>query len=411
MTAIRNYFPFVVRILIACVLSAVLTTCSDDGGDDGSVRNEAYWKNSGSTSLTVGSAEGSAAIIIEGVAGRTYSAEIATDDRWCSFRDGAMQAQGTVQETLNVLYVYYSTNPETEARSATLKFRFDGEADLVFTLEQRSSSSEGTGSEPAFGVWPELPAMVGNGNYIYAAHFAEMYGAQARNYSYCFDKTKAGAWWVAYPLASSGYTGSIPRPQPDPWSYDYLVDASYQPNLARGSYNGAYDRGHQIPNADRNGNREMQLQTFYCTNATPQQSTLNQQQWAKLEGFVRNWKCADTLYVVTGAAWIDTNRTTTDKDGKKIPIPSHYFKVLLRTTSGRMRTSGDKMSDYRADQLMSIGFWVANSSSTGAYSTWKMSVADVEKKLGGRFTFFPALGDDLAASVKNQYAPEKWGLN
>ena len=112
---------------------------------------------------------------------------------------------------------------------------------------------------------------------------------------------------MAYPLVAS-YTGKEKRP--DKWAYDPEIDEKWQASLVDYSYPAKeYDRGHQIPNADRNCNASIQAQTFYCSNSTPQNNKLNGGEWAQLEGRIRSsWMCADTLYVVTGA-WFDPNRT------------------------------------------------------------------------------------------------------
>ena len=67
---------------------------------------------------------------------------------------------------------------------------------------------------------------------------------------------------------------------------------------------------------------------------TPQLNRLNQDMWANLEAKVRAQICNDTLYVVTGCYYANTNTTTTDRDGKVCPVPTNYFKVLLRTRTG-----------------------------------------------------------------------------
>lgn len=41
--------------------------------------------------------------------------------------------------------------------------------------------------------------------------------------------------------------------------------------------------------------------------------------------------CDDTLYVVTGCYFDGTEGTTTDNGGNPCPVPTHYYKVLLRT--------------------------------------------------------------------------------
>ena len=84
-----------------------------------------------------------------------------------------------------------------------------------------------------------------------------------------------------------------------------------------------------------------------------------------------NWMCSDTLYVVTGAYWNPGSTfATPDIDGKQCPVPNYYFKVFVRTVKGNVRQAGDRLGDYPADQLKSIGFWVENAGGQGTARSW-----------------------------------------
>lgn len=163
---------------------------------------------------------------------------------------------------------------------------------------------------PAFGAWVELPERKENANYQYVTHYGPLSNNKTvRNYSICFDKTKKAALWVAYPIHNAYLTGSGKRT--DAWAFDPIIPIAYQANCIDKSYRGSYDRGHQLPSADRLATNELNAQTFYMSNMTPQLNRLNQDMWANLENKVRNNKCSDTLYVVTGV-YFDSNATTYD---------------------------------------------------------------------------------------------------
>ena len=255
---------------------------------------------------------------------------------------------------------------------------------------------------------PEIPARKSDDAYVYVTHFALLRNQNtgvtynARNFTMCFDKTKFAAWWVAYPLHSA-YTGSG---RVETWAYDPKIAAEYQANLTKSYPARNFDRGHQIPNADRSGNAMMQAQTFYFSNMTPQNYSLNQNPWAALEKMARdNWMCSDTLYVVTGAYWNPGSTfATPDIDGKQCPVPNYYFKVFVRTVKGNVRQAGDRLGDYPADQLKSIGFWVENAGGQGTARSWVKSVSEVENLTG--FEFFPS----VPAAVKAQKDAASWGL-
>lgn len=392
-----------------------MTACNDDDGLDGP---QVEWDWSKPIHADQ---EGNAVLLLSGAVGTSWTAEIISGGDWVSFDrsapaegSGRLETSGTVGKGLadTRLLVYYWPNSTSDERSAVIRFAYHGAEPVALELVQNSAAGNRdiyqTGKDK---VWPEIPAKLTSNtpyvkteNLLYVTHMAPLTDPatertfNARNYTLCFDKSKFGAWWVAYPLHKV-YTGTGRN---DSWAFDPKIAAEYQADLTR-SYAGNYDRGHQIPNADRNGNLTMQAQTFYFSNMTPQTSQLNQQAWGRLEAKARDeWMCSDTLYVVTGACWrSNTTNTTTDAAGKACPIPDHYFKVFVRTVAGNVREEGDELWRH---ECQSIGFWVANASGQGEAKDWVKSVAEIEQLTG--FTFFPS----VSAAVKEQKDAAAWGL-
>ena len=388
----------IINILLFTILPLWIGGCSSNDPEVVQQPNEAYWK----VSSTVSSTEGSSAIIITGTTGTEWDAEIIEGNGWCAFssRDYTNSAKsGTVNEGLNVLYVYYKANTGNEQREAKISFRFVGGEAQTFTLVQLAESQQNL---PPFGAWAELPVPKENANYQYVTHYGPLSNDKKdRNYSICFDKTKKAALWVAYPIHNAYLTGSGSRT--DAWAFDPIIPMVYQANCVDKSYRGSYDRGHQLPSADRLATDELNAQTFYMSNMTPQLNRLNQDMWAKLEARVRGNKCSDTLYVVTGAIF-NSNATTFDGAGNVVSLPTNYYKVLLRTKSG---STGKAIKDCSDSELISIGFWVEQKSYGNIEPPRSIctSVADIEAKTG--ITFFP----QVSATVKQQNNPTQWGIN
>lgn len=395
----KSIYKLTLKITLFTFSLLYFSACGSDESDNGSLQSgDAYWK----ISSTVKSAFGSSAIIITGTPGTTWNAEITEGTTWCSFSSNDQTLSyksGEVKDGLNVLYVYYNRNTGKEQRIAKITLQFADQEAKVFDLVQLSESQQNL---PAFNLWAEVPGFKEDANYQYVTHYALLNNKTIRNYSICFDKTKKAALWVAYPIHAA-YSGSIKRT--DRWAFDPIIPQNYQADCTLGSYGGPYDRGHQLPSADRDATDEMNAQTFYMSNMTPQLNRLNQDMWAKLESKVRTNHCSDTLYVVTGAHFgTGATSTTTDDTGKVVPLPTHYFKVLLRTKSGK---TGKNIKDCSADELISIGFWVEHKSYGNIEPPKSIctSVADIEKKTG--FTFFPQVSN----SVKQQNNPTQWGIN
>ncbi|MGL4852741.1 MAG: DNA/RNA non-specific endonuclease [Phocaeicola sp.] len=385
------------KLVLLSTLLLIGYGCSTSS-DSPSIQNEAYWK----TSSTVNAAEGSIALILSGAQGTDWKAEVMEGNGWCAFSRSdfanSRTQTGSISGELNILYVYYLKNSTNQQRTATIQFQFEGEAVQTFELKQLAEAQENL---PPFGRWAELPKEIAHTNYQYATHYATLKNQEVRNYSICFDKSKKAALWVAYPLHNV-YLGSVSRS--DAWGFDPIIAKGYQPDCTTKSYKGSYDRGHQLPSADRLASYELNAQTFYMSNLTPQLDRLNQDMWANLETQVRRNNCTDTLYVVTGAHFGAGAGSTTDGVGGTVPIPTHYYKVLLRTKSG---SSGKAIKDCSDSELISIGFWVEHKSYGNVQppSTICTTVADIEAKTG--FSFFP----QVSAAVKQQRVPSQWGIN
>ena len=217
-----------------------------------------------------------------------------------------------------------------------------------------------------------------------------------RNYTHYYDTDTYTSLWVAYPL-SAKHMGSISRP--DEWSYNPQIDIEYQVDLRSHSYTDSdvHVRGHLIPNASRNGIKEMQEQTFYVTNSVPQVHTnFNSGIWQKLEAAVQSIAKNQTLYIVTGVAFNKVGETktisyTTAKDDtKKVPIPNYFYKVVLSATT-------DSSGNVTAAQT--VGFWFENKAYSGStYTNFTVSVDQIEEWTG--FDFFPNLPDSIEATAE-----------
>ena len=242
--------------------------------------------------------------------------------------------------------------------------------------------------------WLELPA-ISNSSLYPNAEELKVSASGVRNYTTYYDKSTYTSMWVAYPLQSS-HMGSLDRPSK--WSYNPLIATSEQVNLCDHSYEGdTYSRGHLIPNASRNGNEEMQLQTFYVTNSVPQvQNNFNSGVWSNLENALQSEAASETIYIVTGVAFSKVGETksvsyiqATD-DTKDVPIPNYFYKVALKV---KTNSSGTVTS------ASTVGFWFENKAYSDAYTNYAVTVDQVEQWTG--FDFFGNLPDTVEATAES----------
>lgn len=303
----------------------------------------------------------------------------------------------------NVL-MSWSRNDSDYTRSCTIVLSTGGaEYSVEFVQKGRTSSGSSSVSPSTFksdpvAGWLELPAMEDEENMYYVTHDMTLGGKTVRNYSFYLDTKAKLAHWVAYPLNKT-LAGSGSRS--NAWGIDPKVPSEYQAILYSG-FKGGYDRGHQMPSADR---YTANASTFYGTNMTPQKGELNQNAWASLEGMVRSWaNYFDTLYVVTGADIRGSDKVAYDNVGKAVTVPVGYYKALLGYRKGGTFGITASTGGYTA-----IAFYFEHKSyndNTSAIMAQSMTIDELEKKMG--IDFFVNLPKVTAKADDVESTKDSW---
>lgn len=243
------------------------------------------------------------------------------------------------------------------------------------------------------GAWMELPATNDKDMYFFHRKMT-VDSKEHRNYSYYYDVEARLAHWYAYPLNNT-LIGKGSRS--DNWTLDPKIPIKHQQIISSG-YKGGYQRGHQLPSADRYAGGSNPT-TFYFPNSTPQKGELNEKAWATLEQKVRDWsKQMDTLYVVTGADLRGTTETAQDNNGVQIPVPVGYYKALLGYKIDG--SFGASTGGY-----IGIGFYFEHKEYDNAsiMTTQAMTLDALEEKMGmDFFVNLPSkIGEDKAKQVES----------
>lgn len=368
----------------------------------------------------------------------SYAVHIVKGGDFCS-------VQPTVGKVGEPFFLCFTENMGQEARIAEVMVEFSDGYSQTLAVRQLSPDTDSTYNRK----WAEQPEKVANEEYIHKTYYSTlMDGKRVRNFSICYDSKKMCSRWVAYPGHSvyrkwgsykvgennnSGRTNA--------WAFDDAV-TQYAPST---DYNSAYEivskydgktdaydtakepiiphsrqadicytngfgwgwaRGHMLPSSQRYNTWENNAQTCYATNIMVQQYDFNGGSWADVEELERNKNCSDTLYVVVGTLFEDSK--TISRFGRTIGVPTHCYKLLLRTKSG---SSGKVIGDITsADELICIGFIFENSEKSADVNiaTATTSVTEIEKRAG--FKFFRNLNPAIADKVKSQNKPSDWGL-
>lgn len=381
----------------------------DDGGDKESLATL--------VAETVSSSTTTNKISTQGPSGITCEATIVSqggDAEWCSF-DLNKQVSSAGGNVGDPAYLYLNKNNSDDDRTARIDVTYTNGYSTSLTLTQRAA-----GFIDYDRSWGEQPEYRSDDAYIYKTYYATFVsnqffpGGKLRNYSVCYDVDRHISHWVAYPIFKKVYETPVLSRVND-FNYDPndqlpvipTRDQQYIGTGGNGRGYGAwgYDRGHMLPQASRYNNYEPNRMTYYGTNMMPQNSTLNQNIWASLEGKVRGWgglQTYDTLYVVTGAAFKSTK--TIDNANGPIAVPSHCWKVLLRQRGNQNR----QISQFKADELKAIGFVFTNDDAGAATSIESAvrSVKEIEELTG--FKFFRNLDPAVADAVKSQKNLADW---
>lgn len=251
--------------------------------------------------------------------------------------------------------------------------------------------------------WAELPAVTpaARDTLLYAVHWCDGLPG-GRNYTVCYDPVRRCGVWSAFALHTC-YRGDAGRS--DRWRIDPDLPAAVQPDLANGSYrpSAGYARGHLLASNDRTVSRAANQQTFYVTNVAPQwQNSFNGGVWSALEADCWKNVCADTLYVVSGVCFAADTAAVTDRSGCRCAVPTHFYRVLLRSKSGR---TGRPVQDLPAEELQCVGFWFENRAyPKGRPSERMVPVAEIECRTG--MTFFV----HVPQAPKAVCEPEAWNF-
>ena len=339
----------------------------------------------------------------------TISLEFSGGGTWASVEP----ASGTGSK--GDVRLVYQANEAEDPRSVTLVLKPAHGAEARVTAYQDGLEPEP--ETPSYGydtvpmTWLELPAtQAGDGREVLAhgmdgGKYKNQIASGVRNWSCYWDYDHRVSQWVAYPL-NNKLIGSGSRT--NSWGYDPLLPSGLQQSITssfssthRYYSDPLYDRGHQIPSADRLS-YSSNVSTFYPTNMTPQSGDFNSQIWAALEGKVRGYAGkADTLYVVTGCVYRNSGVKVKDTAGHEITVPTHYFKALLfRGTS-----------TYATEGFMAAGFLLPHDDSIagGNCLDYIRSIDQLEDETG--IDFFPnlaaAIGREAADKIEAE-EPNKW---
>ena len=192
------------------------------------------------------------------------------------------------------------------------------------------------------------------------------------------------ASWVLHRLVKEATLGKAER------SNDFLSDPLVESGsaVAQDYSRSGYDRGHLCPAGDFKHDKELQDETFYMSNMSPQLPDFNRGIWSDLENKVRSWvKKRGELIIITGP--ILKKGLPTIGRMNKIAIPEKFYKII-----------------YDPATEEAIAFLFPNEGSVELVKSFTISINELEAMTG--IDFFAKLPDSLEQKIEANNNVDDW---
>jgi endonuclease G len=151
-------------------------------------------------------------------------------------------------------------------------------------------------------------------------------------YILAWDLKRRAPVWTAWRLSASDI-GTVGRRSTFKVDYEleqYLSEKYSQPAVQPDEFrNSCFDRGHQVPSADRTRTVEDNTATFLTSNIAPQTAWTNRVLWEGLERFTRDLATRKRHNVFIFTSPVYRSRPPMIGPNKDIPVPDSYIKIVL----------------------------------------------------------------------------------
>lgn len=203
----------------------------------------------------------------------------------------------------------------------------------------------------------------------------------------CFNAETRQPDWVAYRLTAAE-AGADEAERTNRFRADPQRRGSS--NLDRSYARSGYDRGHLAPAADFRFSRAAMTGSFFFTNISPQEPSLNRGLWSRLEALVRAEALRrGAVYVASGPVFFEdrVTRVRTFIGEDRIPVPDAFFKALLVFTD---------------EGPLTLAFIIPNGPAGNDLSRYAVTVDEAEERTG--LDLFFLLGEEEEAESRFDYS-------
>lgn len=206
-------------------------------------------------------------------------------------------------------------------------------------------------------------------------------------YALSYNRSRATANWAAWRVTKADMSD---LKREDSFRPDERLPGGWT-QIKPGDYTrSGFDRGHIVPNADRDGTPESMASTFLMTNMIPQTGDLNRGAWAKLEGYLRTLvRRGNDVYIFAGVYG------EKGKIKNKIMIPEKVWKIAVAVPAG----SGIGAINEKT-RIIAVDMPNVKGIKNADWQIYRTSVRDLEQKTG--YNFFSNLPQNLQDSIETK---------
>ncbi|KAA5539158.1 DNA/RNA non-specific endonuclease [Adhaeribacter rhizoryzae] len=217
---------------------------------------------------------------------------------------------------------------------------------------------------------------------------------QKPQYTFSYSRDRGTPNWVSWHV-SQDWLGSAPRQ--DDFRADNTLPAGWY-RVGPSAYSGSgFDRGHNVPSADRTKTEEDNSATFLMTNMIPQAPKNNQEAWANLEDYTRDLVGdGQEVYVIMGSYGVggtgSNGRKQTIADGK-VTVPAQIWKVLVVLPEGN-----DDLNRITSSTRVIAVNTPNNQTVRSDWGTYRTSIDEIESTTG--YDLLSSLSQQLQVALE-----------
>jgi len=194
-----------------------------------------------------------------------------------------------------------------------------------------------------------------------------------------YNSAKGTPNWISWHLEANDFNGTSPRLD-NFAGFTGLPSGAFQ--VQSNTYvDSGFDRGHNIPSADRTSSANANSSTFLMSNMIPQAPQNNQKTWANMENYLRTLASqGNEVYIIMGSygsGGVGSKGAASTIANGKVTVPSNVWKIAVIIPNG----NSDLDRVTATTRVIAVNTPNINDINED-WKGYRVSVRDIEKATG-----------------------------